>query len=312
MCEHLEPEFLTLIVQSRWFAAGRENLLGDFRKHMLANRSIKKIVYYPDGHDVFPEVENKGGICYYFVDKAYNGDCNYTISSSGVTENTTMKLDEFDILIRFPQIANIVRKIRQYYNGNYESIESMISNDTPFGIPTNPKKSKKNPYIVKDSMQSGFETALYYMDNSVRKVGYVSADAVRKNADDIGKYKVLVTTGYGAGEGFPHQILGLPEQASSNSVCSQSYLYVAFDTEYEMQAFTKYLKTQFFRILVLAYKITQSAPSKVYRFVPKQDFSKESDIDWSKSVSEINKQLIKKYNLSSEEERYLSRMIKTM
>jgi hypothetical protein len=124
--------------------------------------------------------------------------------------------------------------------------------------------------------------------------------------------KVFIPGGYGAGESFPHQILGRPEYASSNSVCSQSYLYSAFDTSIEAKNFIKYLKTKFFRSLVLAVKVTQSAPQKTYRFVPMQDYSESSDIDWSKSVDEINKQFYTKYNLSEDDINFIEKMIKPM
>lgn len=52
--------------------------------------------------------------------------------------------------------------------------------------------------------------------------------------------------------------------------------------------------------------------SKVYRFVPMQDFAEDSDIDWNKSVEEIDTQLYEKYNLSDEEIAYIDSMIKPM
>lgn len=59
-------------------------------------------------------------------------------------------------------------------------------------------------------------------------------------------------------------------------------------------------------------KITQSAPSRVYRFVPLQDLASSSDIDWSKSVAEIDRQLYDKYKLTVEEVAFIENMIKPM
>ena len=70
--------------------------------------------------------------------------------------------------------------------------------------------------------------------------------------------------------------------------------------------------TKFFRVLVKALKITQSAPKRVYRFVPLQDFTDKSDIDWSKSIPEIDQQLYKKYNLTEEEVNFIESKIKPM
>ena len=79
--------------------------------------------------------------------------------------------------------------------------------------------------------------------------------------------------GFGGGDAYYHKIIGTPEYGGLSSVCSQSYLYASFDTEIEAINFMKYIATKFLRVLVSAIKITQSAPSKVYRFVPVLDFS---------------------------------------
>jgi hypothetical protein len=104
----------------------------------------------------------------------------------------------------------------------------------------------------------------------------------------------------------------VPILASSDSVCSQSYLYIPFENLKEASSFIKYYKTKFFRALVLAVKITQSAHSKVYRFVPVQDFTDRSDIDWNKSIKEIDMQLYKKYDLNQDEIDFIEDKIKEM
>lgn len=107
-------------------------------------------------------------------------------------------------------------------------------------------------------------------------------------------------------------MLGKPIVAPKGSVCSQSFLFASFDDENQANNFKKYLLTRFFRILVSAIKISQSAPNRVYKFVPLQDFTDKSDIDWSKSISEIDKQLYKKYNLTQEEIDFIEKTVKPM
>lgn len=153
---------------------------------------------------------------------------------------------------------------------------------------------------------------MHLIKKNGRCTAFVSRKDIRKNIQDIEKPKVLIPGAYGAGESFPHQILGQPTFSPSNSVCSQSYLYAAFDTESEAENFLKYIQTRFLRVLVSASKVSQHAMSKVYRFVPKQDFSTTSDIDWSKSVEEIDAQLYAKYNLSDNEISFIESMIKPM
>ncbi|EKC72066.1 restriction endonuclease, partial [human gut metagenome] len=156
------------------------------------------------------------------------------------------------------------------------------------------------------------EVALYWIKRNRRCIGYISRESVKKNVLDISRPKVFIPEAYGAGESFPHQIIGIPEIASADSACSQSYLYVAFGTKTEVENFAKYLHTKFLRVLVSASKVSQHAMSKVYRFVPVENFTAYSDIDWSKSIPEIDTQLYAKYGLTAEEIDFIESMIKPM
>lgn len=70
------------------------------------------------------------------------------------------------------------------------------------------------------------------------------------------------------------------------------------------------MQTALFSLLVGLIKATQIAPRQVYKYVPLQDFTSNSDIDWSKSIAEIDQQLYKKYGLSPEEIEYIEKTIK--
>ena len=59
-------------------------------------------------------------------------------------------------------------------------------------------------------------------------------------------------------------------------------------------------------------KASHDATSKTYKFVPLQDFTSKSDIDWSLSIADIDKQLYKKYHLTPEEIAFIDSMIKAM
>ena len=75
---------------------------------------------------------------------------------------------------------------------------------------------------------------------------------------------------------------------------------------------SKYFTTKFVRLLHSLSKASQDATSKTYKFVPLLDFTNSSDIDWSKSISEIDQQLYTKYGLNEEEIGFIERMIKPM
>lgn len=297
--QKLQAEYTSLIIPSRWFSGGRENLLAEFRHDMLADGGIKKMFVFSDSHDIFPSVEIKGGLCYYLSQDGYSGECEYTLVKNGTPTTIMRNLNDFDVLIREPLLANIVKKVMA---DNPRTVSEIISGDTPFGIPTNPKESKKNPIAVYATPTDEHNTKLFHIENTKRKTEYVSRIAIKKNADAIDAEKVFIPKGYGAGEAFPHQILGIPEYGGSNSVCSQSYLYAAFDSKNEAENFISYLKTKFFRALVLAVKISQDAMSKTYRFVPMQDFTKP----WTDA------ELYKKYSLTDEEIAFIESMIKPM
>ena len=74
----------------------------------------------------------------------------------------------------------------------------------------------------------------------------------------------------------------------------------------------KYVKTKFARTMLGILKVTQNNPKETWAYVPLQDFTDQSDIDWSKSVAEIDKQLYAKYNLDDTEIAFIESMIKPM
>lgn len=299
LATEVNPQYISLIIPSRWFSGGRDNLLADFRTAMLSDRGICKLVAFVDSKEVFPSVEIKGGLCYYLRDINHKGSCEYTLVKENTHQTMIRNLDDFDVLIREPILAGIVKKVMKE---NPKTVDTIISADTPFGIPTNPKESRKNPINVFPSPSSEHDIKLFHIENSKRMVEYIDKSAVTKNADLIDAEKVFVPKGYGAGESFPHQILGIPEYAGKHSVCSQSYLFAAFDTKTAAQNFITYLKTKFFRALVLSVKISQDAMSRVYRFVPLQDFTKP----WT------DEELFAKYSLTDDEVAFIEATIKPM
>lgn len=303
------PRYLSLIIPSRWFAAGRENLLADFRRDMLTCKQISHLTTYTDAHDLFPNIELKGGVCFFLKDINYKGDCSYTIVRDGVRTSQKRDLGEEDVFVRYNELQTIIRKVKRK---GLVPVENIISADTPFGISSNPKSSKKNAIRVYTEAGAHHNTLLFHIEKNKRKIEYVDSRSITKNVKDIDFCKVFMPGGYGAGEKYPHQILGEPELAPANSVCSQSYLYASFANGTLAKNFFKYYKTKFFRGMTMAVKITQSAPKRAYRFVPMQDFSNKSDIDWSKSIAEIDKQLYKKYGLDKKEIDFIESMIKPM
>ncbi len=69
----LEPRFLTMVIPSRWFSGGRG--LDDFRDEMLNDKRIRVIHDFLSASDCFPDVEIKGGVCFFLWDRDSKGDC---------------------------------------------------------------------------------------------------------------------------------------------------------------------------------------------------------------------------------------------
>lgn len=86
----------------------------------------------------------------------------------------------------------------------------------------------------------------------------------------------------------------------------------SFKTEQEAQALLKYVKSKFARVLLGILKTTQDNPPEKWKFIPLQDFTVNSDIDWSKSISEIDQQLYAKYGLNQEEIDFIESHVKEM
>lgn len=294
--------FSSLIIPSKWFTGGRSNLLDPFRERMLNCGQVSSLTAYNDPGEVFPkEVEIKGGVCFYLMDAEHDGDCKYSLVKGEKSESELLNLKDLDVIIREPKLAKIVDKVMtQARKENLGVVESIISADTPFGIPTNPKTSKKNPFDVSDTQTYEFNVKLYYWGNSVRKIGFVRKSDIRKNGQDVDAVKVFIPKAGGSGN--DKIVLGEPILAEPMSVCSQTFVYAKFNSVDEAKNFISYLKTRLFRILVSSMKITQDAMSGVYHFVPMQDFSHPWNDD----------DLYKKYDLSPDEVKYIDSMIKPM
>ena len=108
----LDPEYLSMIIPARWFAGGKG--LEDFRKEMLSDSHIRRIVDYENYKDVFPNLGGlAGGACYFLRDKKFNGKCKVTNATSNSEFTMERNLNEYEIFIRNNKFVNIVNRINQ-------------------------------------------------------------------------------------------------------------------------------------------------------------------------------------------------------
>jgi len=286
----LEPKYLAMVVPSRWLAGGRG--LDEFRKEMLSSQKMLRLVDFPVSREVFPNVEVKGGICYFLWSEAHSGPCDVTVVRGNEETTSLRQLDEFDVFVRDPRAVGILRKVLK--TGEKPIIE-ILTADTPFGIATNFDG-------FHDKKKSG-DVALHYVRSGKRAIGFVSRDTITKNAALIDKWKVFVPeAGSDGGQRIPDSVLGKPWLGSPSSVSTQTFLAFWVVSEEEARSLESYYCTKFFRFLVSLRKLTQHALRSTYSWVPVQAWNRQ----WS------DKALYKKYKLTTEEIDYVEAVIRPM
>ena len=124
--------------------------------------------------------------------------------------------------------------------------------------------------------------------------------------DSFDKYKVFIPKANGSGA--IGEVLSTPLVGATETFLSIG----SFDTAVEAEGCLKYVKTKFARAMLGILKITQDNPRDKWAYVPLQDFTSNSDIDWTESIPEIDQQLYKKYDLSTEEIDFIESHVKEM
>ena len=280
----LNPHYCSMIIPSRWFSGGKG--LDDFRERTLHDTRICLIRDFFDSTYCFPTADISGGICYFLWDSKYNGDCTIISERNGQSSIMKRPLLEkgCDAFVRFNESVSIIRKVRIKEE---KSIETIISARKPFGE------------IIPNSTHKENSVYVYAYPNN----GYYSRFDVEQNTNWINSYKVFVTKAYGERGDFPYYVIGKPFIGKPNEICTETYLVVTTTDNNEVCAnVISYMKTKFFRFLVLQKKNTQNAARNVYTFAPIQDFTRP----WT------DEELYKKYNLTDEEISFIESMIKPM
>lgn len=298
--------FISLITPSRWFTAdAQDNSFPKLREFLKKHNHIKLIVHFANNKDVFNNVLIAGGVNYFLYDKNYSGNVLF-IEKNGKKEiKSERPLFEngLNIVISMKIMVDVLRKISE--SKNFVSLTSIIKGRNAFGVVGKDIKkiSKTEPFENSVKLQCAYE-----------EIRYIARDKITKNIDLVDKYKVFTSKGNGGagtlGDDKKVAILGKPFFADKNSACTDSLIPLgSFDKKEEALNLQKYMNTKFLRFVVGILKTSQNVSQNVYQFVPLQDFTNNSDIDWSKSLSEIDLQLFDKYQLSEEERKYINEKI---
>jgi hypothetical protein len=308
--KQLNPKTISIVMPTRWYAGGKG--LDDFRDIMLNDKHISELHDFLKPEILFQGTNNRGGICFFIRDKSYDNKKDltkvftYKDSFTPQINIRSLKTENSNILIRHTTGIDIINKINSH--PQFESFEKHISSLRPFGF---------RGYFTKDE---NFRETKKGLTNPVicygkgKQVGFLERSEITKNIESIDKFKVFIPRANNIGTELNddnlNSFIGNP-----NTICTESYLMAGIDLELNQISSTNlciYFKTRFARFQHSQGKASQDATSKTFRFVPLQNFNSDSDIEWSKSVENIDKQLYAKYNLSPEEIEFIESMIKPM
>lgn len=283
-----------------------------WNEERLNDTHFKIIKYYSDSSEVFKNVDIKGGVVISYRDTSKNYG----------------KIEVFTI---YPVLNNIFHKIIS--TSEFKSITDIMVTSFAYHFTQtlyneNPnlygKLSKGHDYDLQSNVFETFSEIFYDekpKDNKeyIRILGrkgnqrcykYICRDYIT-SVINLDKYKLFISKAFGNGEFgeiMPNMILGKPAIGSTITFLSVG----AFDTEDEVIALEKYFKSKFARALLGVLKATQNGSKPCYRMIPLQDFTEKSDIDWSRSIAEIDKQLYRKYGLTQEEIGFIETHVKEM
>ena len=297
----LNPNNVSMIIPAKWYTGGKG--LDEFRANMLNDKQLVKLFDYEDSRDCFPTVDIAGGVCYFLWNKGSDNKCVVTSILGSFRNESTRYLNEHDTFIRNQKVLDIINKVKsQTFTG---FLSQTVYSRKPFGI-----RSFQRGFPAKP----GRNISLFGSDG----ITYMEEKDVPQNKEIVDKWKVIMSKASAEHAGQTDangrkRIVSRLEVLPPYTICTESYLLLdIFDNEEEAQNLKKYIRTCFTRFLLASILITQNIVRDKFKFVPIQNYKNNSDIDWSQSIPDIDRQLYTKYNLSDDEIAIIEKMIKPM
>jgi superfamily II DNA or RNA helicase len=298
----LNPNYITLIHPGR-FLMNAGATPKEWNTRMLNDPHLTIPIYEPDPEKIFAGVDITGAIAVTFWDK------NRTDGGLG------------GVFVASEELRSILKKVK---SGGFDKIvgsrgetklKIVLDLKYPHDLRIAPNYFDRFPNIFFKVQDSKHEIKIIGLEKgNKRTVRYISQEIVTD--PKLKKWKVFVpkSNGSGAiGEVMSTSLIGQPLLGEPNVGCTYTFLQIgSFDNKKEAENCLKYIKSRFCRVMLGVLKVTQDNPKSVWKNVPLQDFTKKSDIDWSKSISEIDRQLYKKYGLSNHEINFIETRVKAM
>jgi site-specific DNA-methyltransferase (adenine-specific) len=283
----LNPKYLSMIIPARWYSGGKG--LDDFRREMLNDKRIRKLVDYADSRDCFPGVDIAGGVCYFLWDRDNKGICEVETIRKNEILISKRYLDEFETFVRDNIAINIIHKVKEK---SQTFLDKNVSSRMPFGLVSSIRPEKKGDLDLITSAGNG----------------KISLSKVTAGKELIDSWKVLLSKASNDHGGQPdkdgkRRIFSRIEVMSPKTVCTESYLVIGkFNSESEAKNMANFLRTKFCRFLVSTILLTQNITKSKFIFVPNLSMKENWD----------DEKLFTKYNLTKDEIAFIDSMIRPM
>ncbi|MEG1312923.1 MAG: Eco57I restriction-modification methylase domain-containing protein [Bacilli bacterium] len=287
----MKPNYVSLITPSRWFAGdAQDKSFLKLRMFIKEQNHISKIVNFPNCNDVFDNVTIKGGVSYFLYEDKYAGLVNFITANNKkyVLQKRKLFEDGLDIILSDSIEFEIIKKVK---SKNFRSLIEITKGRNAFGI------IGKKDIVEKISKTEKFEGSIKLQCKN-EEIRWTDEKYIIKNIDVYKKHKVFISKSAGD-PSKDKKVIGKPYYAGPYTCCTDSLIPIgSFETMEEAINLQKYMKTKFLRYMVSILKVSQNVSQNVYQFVPLQNFTDDSDINWKLNIEDLDLFLYKKYNLS--------------
>lgn len=281
-----------------------------WNEKMLADEHLKVVHYEQNSSKIFPNTDIKGGIVVTYHDKnkifgAIDTFTHFSELNSILGKVVTDNFESFNELLYGKSSYKLTSKIYE----DFPILKGRVSIGEEKSIGSN--IFDKLPEIFFSNQQNDRQIRILGRENNNRVYKWMDKSYLMDHPN-FEKYKVILPASNGSGalgETLSTPLIGEPLVGYTQTFIS----FGSFNDDSEAQNVFKYVKSKFMRVMLGTMKITQHNQSKeVWKNVPLQDFSSNSDIDWTKSIPEIDQQLYKKYGLNQEEINFVEEKVKPM
>ena len=283
-----------------------------WNEKMLSDEHYKILDYHEDASAVFPNTEIKGGVAisYHDNNKVFgpiNVFTKYVQLNSILNKST--KSSSFISMQKMVITRTAYRLTEKMHSDNPDAL-SKLSKGHPYDMSTNIFDRLPMLFYDKKPVDEYEYVGILGRTSNNRVLKYVRKEYVN-NPDNLSFYKLFIPSA--CGNGIFGETLTMPVIYGPSVGATETFISIgSFDAEYEAENAVKYIRTKYLRTMLGILKTTQHLTPDVWKYVPLQDFTDKSDIDWSKSIKEIDQQLYKKYDLSDEEIDFIETHVKEM